>query len=344
MAPHSNLDKLARAIMRDNPGMSFLSARRAARRQRATATSPAANDELPNVVAHPGFGNRPPGGDPCRIPIGQSTDGEVFLDLSRQPGMLCGGLPGTGKTNLMMSILGHLAGHAEMLVFDGKNTHALDSLLRPCRFYGPDNLDALRAALTVLTQRMMASGARAQALAGAFGQRSFWDVPTAEREAHGLFPIVVAIDEAQPWFDPPLWAAEQDREEIITMIRSLITQGHALGIVVFLSMQKMDPVTVPGLIRDAIGVRIALGALRQPETESVLGTPLPEGFPSHVNFYARHQTGRGVMIPKGGASPLTVQMYGVDFHQLKVAGQTHPPVADQASISLGTSWSDLLQC
>jgi hypothetical protein len=111
-------------------------------------------------------------------------------------------------------------------------------------------------------------GARPGA-ARARARRLLLGAAAAARQDAGLPLHVLAADElaAFPRGDPN----KKDRETIAELLRNLVAEGRAAGIIVSAFTQKPDSATIPTTLRDNIGDRLAFACATPEASDTILG-------------------------------------------------------------------------
>jgi S-DNA-T family DNA segregation ATPase FtsK/SpoIIIE len=278
--------------------------------------------------------------------LGMSAYGEAVINWADSSGMVVGGVPGSGKTASMLPVFAGLAEHAEIHVADGKLGYDLTPLTAICRTFDNDGKyeeGGLYALLKAL-KHMVDSKARATALMNTFGIANFWDVPKDLREEAGFYPIFVVIDECQFWLDPGRAGMSDESlsacDEIIAIIRTLIQRGRSLGIMVVLTTQKPDGKTIPTIIRDNAGLRIAFRVTTREQGKTILGDQ-GEGEARPTDIAKEHQ-GRCVMDVEGQGSNL-IQTFYVKPLDIVEWLRDKKPVPDQFERCCGYSLTSAME-
>lgn len=273
-----------------------------------------------------------------RSPLGVSAFGDVAIDWANNSGMVAGGVPGSGKTASMLPVFAGLAGRVEMHIADGKLSEDLRSMIPICRTFdneGGYELGRLYA-LCRSIMFMINSRARAKAIYDSLGIANFWNADPAAREAAGLYPIFVNIDECQFWFDPGKTLSKEDKaatDSIINDVKNMIQRGRSLGIMVVLTTQKPTADTIPTSIRDIAGLKIAFRVTTRDQGKAILGTlssdqASPIAIPKEIK-------GRCVMDVEGVGSSL-VQTNYIDPDEIESwLSNNFAPVPDQFARAVG---------
>ncbi|MGI6797885.1 zonular occludens toxin domain-containing protein [Gordonia sihwensis] len=273
-----------------------------------------------------------------RAQIGMSAYGPAFIQFANNSGCVIGGVPGSGKTASMLPVFAGLANLVEMHVADGKLGLDLEPLTAICRTYdnlGGYELGRLYALLKSL-KFLVDSRCRALAIQKATGIANFWNSDPQVREAAGLYPIFVVIDECQYWFDPgSTGMSKEDKaacDAVISIVRELIQRGRSLGIMVILTTQKPDANTIPTVIRDNASLKIAFRVTTREQGRTILGA-LGQDQESPVDI-TQDTPGRCVMDVEGYGSNL-IQTNYVSPDDITTFLTQHRPVPDQFKQAVG---------
>lgn len=205
---------------------------------------------------------------PSVVLLGESLDGPVSVDFNRMPHTLVGGSTGSGKTQLIISIIAQLLRKkdargqiaVDCFVFDFKagSDFLVSWRKRDCSF----STDA-ESALIVLSQLVEELQDRKRKFATACDN-------TGERissldDFNRLYPdeslrrIVLIVDEIADLTDTTgMDKPEKERAAIIVKKLSAIArQGRAFGINLIISTQRPDVVAVPGVLKNNCDCRVA---------------------------------------------------------------------------------------
>lgn len=281
-------------------------------------------------------------------PVGRTRNGEFGIDWAKQVGAILGGRAGGGRTVLLNTMLAGMAGVAEIHLASGNGGVEHDALAPVLSTYiayerrsaqTAPGLPALVGALS----HMARTGSRMGLIKELSGQTNFWSMDADVRKEARLYPIVVAIDEVQPWFEPN----REDREhgvwdQILFDVTTLLQLGRALGIVVMLSTQKPDMGTLPTRIRNLCGIRIGVGAASRFQQKAVFAHPdlayqagpteVDDGEPVHLealelgDFVAEDVDAGGAVFGKS---------YYVNNHDIDRSVDRVIPAPDQFALACG---------
>ncbi|QKT12155.1 hypothetical protein [Rhodococcus sp. W8901] len=264
--------------------------------------------------------------------LGQTETGDdACITWAGNSGLVVGGTPGSGKTASMLPVFAGMAGHAELHVFDGKAGFDLEPLRPIARTF--DNSGDIDGQLVDVLERVeQLRVARSRALYTRTGISNFWNVPLQVRMEMALYPVVVVIDECQTWLD----TSGMDKEErelgaVITKgIRQLIQKGRSSGIIVVLTTQKPDAKSIPTVIRDNSGLRIAFKVTTREQGTTVLGV-LPDDAPRPAEI-PRSAKGRCITVAEDGGFDVVQTIY-VTPHDITAALAETGPVPDQLAVA-----------
>ncbi len=235
------------------------------------------------------------------------TGEPVWITWSGNAGAIVGGVPGSGKTASMLPVIAGLADRAELWIFDGKGSFDLQVFAPVAAMCSRSvELDALVETLAKLEQMIEL---RATAVHTATGQHDFWAVPVADREALGLFPVFLILDEAQVWLTSTGLKGEERAtvEGNIRGVRGLVQRGRFAGITTIATSQKPSAATFPTLLRDCCSNKIAFRCTTSAQARTVLGdVPDDAPAPSEIPGTAK---GQCVVVSDSGAAVLTQAGY-----------------------------------
>lgn len=140
--------------------------------------------------------------------LGKAADGtDIYLTLKNNSCVIVGGMQGGGKTASLLPVLTGMSGHVELHVLDGGASGEWDVLRPICATYD-DSGDIERCGELMYEMLEMRGERMARVARVGNGANNFWDIPATRREAAGLFPIVVVLEEA-----PQYMAKAQDTTE-----------------------------------------------------------------------------------------------------------------------------------
>lgn len=242
--------------------------------------------------------------------VGKAADGsDVWLPIRNNALVLVAGMQGGGKTASIMPVLAGMAGHVELHVLDGAGSGEWSLLEPACASYDDsgdiDKLDALIKTLLPLARE------RVKLVTSKTGHVNFWDVTSRERESFGMYPIVVAVEEAPQY----LAEGQLDPKSKEAAAANRVSTGKAVkvlrkaGITLILLGQKPTDKEIPSVVRDQAGARLCFRLDSDAASQTVLGdgayaepkpTSIPAGMPGR--FVARvdargNVLGQAVYVP-----------------------------------------------
>ena len=187
--------------------------------------------------------------------------GDVYLTLAYR-NLLCGGEPGSGKSNGAAQVLAHaaLCPDVRLWFFDGKLVEL--GLFRPLaeRFVGPnlpDAIDTLRELGTRLDQRY--------AWLDATGRRKL-----TPEESQGW--DLVVVDELILY--TATYGTPAEQKEFSRLLRDLVARGRAACMPVLASAQRPSSDVVPTSLRDLFAYRWAFRCTTPASSDVVLSDGL----------------------------------------------------------------------
>ncbi|MCA2320436.1 ATP-binding protein [Mycobacterium intracellulare] len=232
------------------------------------------------------------------LAAGIDEDGHgVYLDLRNASGVICGGLPGGGKTQWLTSALASFAGRPEMqwLLIDGKQGHDLAVLApRAYRYLSEDESGDLAMVRDVLKEVQLLMRERLSHSVELFGHPNLWTAGPSP--AHPL--VVVVIDECQQYFDSRSLLTKEDKAtgaEIQAIVKDLVKRGRSAGLVTILSTQRPTADAIPTSIRDNASLRVCFGVRTRESAAAVLGEFSSESTVSPIGA----PIGVGVTLARG---------------------------------------------
>lgn len=276
--------------------------------------------------------------DRMRSLLGVTASGEeAWVTWSGSSGMVIGGVPGSGKTASFLPIFGGMAGKASLFVFDGKSGFDLHPLRHIAQTY--DRSGDIGAPLDTLRKLETLRAQRAEGMYKTLGANNFWNIPSRDRDRFQLTPVFVILDECQTWLDQSGMDKDEKTvsDEIRKLVRTLIQKGRSAGIVVVLTTQKPDSVSVPTVIRDNASLKVCFRVSTPEQAVTVLGRQAP-GAPDPTEI--RMDTkGRGVMETEGRGIVLFQAGY-VSADELEQTLQRAPTAPDPFDVVDGLLGTD----
>ncbi|NYV73199.1 FtsK/SpoIIIE domain-containing protein, partial [Streptomyces sp. UH6] len=153
-----------------------------------------------------------------------------------------------------------------------------------------------------------------------------WEVEIPERRAlakeHGSRKLTEAMAEKDPrvclavllvdeWSSYGAAADQKTRQEMERLLRLIVQQGRALGVITLAATQKPDSDSVPTGIRDILSIRWAMRCLTPQASDTILG----QGYASaghNAQDILKSQRGVGIYMDGEGAEPEMVRSYYYD--------------------------------
>lgn len=263
--------------------------------------------------------------------LGKAADGtDIYLTLKNNSCVIVGGMQGGGKTASLLPVLTGMAGHVELHILDGGASGEWDVLRPICASYD-DSGDIERCGELMYELLEMRSARMARVAHVGNGANNFWDIPAAQREAAGLFPIVVVLEEAPQYMakaqdtTDEKKAAEANRGRVGKVVK-LLRKG---GVTVFIIAQKPTGDEVPTTARDMGSQRLCFRLDSDVAAATVLGDaayvePKPTSIPAG-------KPGRFVGRVDSRGSVLGQAVY-VPVSDIRSALADAKPVPDQRGI------------
>ncbi|MCF2531320.1 FtsK/SpoIIIE domain-containing protein [Yinghuangia soli] len=194
---------------------------------------------------------------------------EIRLRLSGVPGMTVVGLPGYGKTQLIMHLVGELADcpYVQFAFLDGKGGPDYDDVApRAFVHLGDDIKEALELVRYLYELMQQRQGALREHL----GVKNLWHVgPSA------LWPLIVlVVDEAHTFFYTGKGTTREEAaaaHELVRLIEQLVKKGRNVGFFTVLLTQKGTGDAIPTQIRDVCTLKVAFAVATMEAADAGLG-------------------------------------------------------------------------
>lgn len=224
-------------------------------------------------------------GDLRRVELGvDEYAAPVHLRLDGVSGVGIYGLPGYGKTSLILSLIARLAPSpaVQLALIDGKGGGDYEDLAPRIFTFTGDDLAAANAALRRLVELRER---RAAVIRQVLGVRNLWQVGPSP-----AWPLVViVIDEAHTFFaqikdggDKELKRRNSMAAQNALFVEDLVKKGRSVGILTILTTQKGTADAIPTSIRDVCAVSVSFAARTEEAAVAALGADIrqyPEASP-----------------------------------------------------------------
>lgn len=214
-----------------------------------------------------------------RVPVFFTENNEQrTIDLDGVAGMVIGGLPGSGKSALLNTLLAPLLATdlVEVSIFDGKGGADLRHFEPYAGHFSNDDRD-LDGLIEFLEKKLELLRHRVHTNKERTGDSNFWHTGLSAKHP----AQVIVIDECQNYLDSSGDSKEdkQKKEKIVALVTDLVKKGRSAGFTTILSTQKPDSQSVPTKIRDNCTRRIAFRVTTPEMTTMILGAQ-PEDAPA----------------------------------------------------------------
>ncbi|MDQ6771806.1 MAG: FtsK/SpoIIIE domain-containing protein [Candidatus Dormibacteraeota bacterium] len=203
--------------------------------------------------------------------IGQDEyAGPVEVRLSNVPGIAIAGVPGYGKTIVVIGLVARLAPSpaVQFAVVDGKGGADYEDLAgRFFAFVGDD----LATASAVFRRMYELRQRRARMIRASLGTKNFWHVGPSER-----WPLVVlVIDEAHTFLSDANVKGNRQLAELVAenrrLVEDVVKKGRSVGLLVILATQKATGDAIPTAIRDVCPVAMSFAQRTDEAAVAALG-------------------------------------------------------------------------
>jgi S-DNA-T family DNA segregation ATPase FtsK/SpoIIIE len=198
--------------------------------------------------------------DPLRpLPLGLDDSGDAVFIKPLGQGVLLGGIPGSGKSNLCRTILSGLAPSQNVALW-GLDPKRAELVLWRSRFsrlvLGHDEVetaDLLEDLLAIVHQRALFLATTGGATL----------LPSARHPA-----IVLLVDE---WAEVAATGSTKDRQRIDGLLRRVVSLGRAVGVTAVLATQRPTSDTIDVTTRSLLAHRFALRVGDRYQADAILG-------------------------------------------------------------------------
>ncbi|MEV6333028.1 hypothetical protein, partial [Streptomyces sp. NPDC051909] len=314
--------------------------------------------EVRGIVGNPLDEHAPyawPQPDEWVLPIGHNPwMRQVAIPLRQLSGIKVAGLPGFGKTMLMLAWMASLANRAnvQFAIFDGKTSDARYGDWGPvgsrAMFVVGDNPETANQRLTELVRLLKD---RPASLTEERGTHKFWKHGPTETN-----PLVVAIfDEVHNYSDTK-GLTGKDKQVIESnqrMMQTIAKEGRALGVLGIFGTQKQTSDAIPTAVRDNLEVGICFPVFTIDAAEAALGAGIRKDEANDPSVLVDKDTNVGVCVITGvpglGGRYDRIRVGDLDEDQLPgfIASTAHlrrdvipaaaPTVVDVSAESAGAS-------
>lgn len=206
--------------------------------------------------------------DSSVILLGESLDGSVSVALDKQPHILAGGSTGSGKTQLIISMISQLLrktdsrGNPAVEVYIADLKGGMDyppSFQKRCCSFATTGEDTL----SILSQ--ITGELERRKLVFADARRNMGTTVSNLSDFNRLYPdnslrrIVFVVDEIADLTDTTGMGKPHKElaAAIVSKLSAIARQGRAFGINLIISTQRPDVLAVPGVVRSNINARVA---------------------------------------------------------------------------------------
>ncbi|MFE9850307.1 hypothetical protein ACFYPN_16055 [Streptomyces sp. NPDC005576] len=231
------------------------------------------------------------------IPMGINLRGQEVSTSWVERSGLFGGEPGAGKSAAANDLLlaAALDPTVGLYLCDGKAGADITPFEQIAAMYDTDGEP--ERLLEILTHIWTAEIPRRRALAKEHGARKLTAAMAAVDPRVNL--AVLLVDE---WSSYGAAADRKVREELERLLRLIVQQGRALGIISLAATQKPDSDSVPTGIRDILSIRWAMRCLTPQASDTILG----QGYAAaghNAQDILKSQRGVGIYMDGEGAEP-----------------------------------------
>jgi hypothetical protein len=246
------------------------------------------------------------------IPMGVNLRSESVWTSWVERSGLFGGEPGSGKSAAANDLLlaAALDPTVRLYLADGKAGADITPFESIAAMYDTDgNPERL---LEILTHIWEVEIPERRALAKEYGSRKL-TAAMAARDPRVCLAVLL-VDE---WSSYGAAADRKTREECERLLRLIVQQGRALGIITLAATQKPDSDSVPTGIRDILSIRWAMRCLTPQASDTILGQGYAAAGHSAQDIL-KSQRGVGIYMDGEGAEPELVRSYYYDDDEVEV--------------------------
>ncbi|GAP46895.1 FtsK/SpoIIIE domain-containing protein [Streptomyces azureus] len=264
------------------------------------------------------------------IRMGVNLRGEEVITSWVERSGLFGGEPGSGKSAAANDLLlaAALDPTVRMYLADGKAGADITPFEPIATMYDTDgDPDKL---LDILQYMWDVEIKERRALAKEHGSRKLTEAMAAVDPRVCL--AVLLVDE---WSSYGAAADQKTRQEMERLLRLIVQQGRALGIISLAATQKPDSDSVPTGIRDILSIRWAMRCLTPQASDTILG----QGYASaghNAQDILKSQRGVGIYMDGEGAEPELVRGdYYDDDEVAAILGRAYSLRQEAGTLPLG---------
>jgi hypothetical protein len=244
------------------------------------------------------------------IPMGVSLRGDLVDVAWVERSGLFGGEPGSGKSAAANELLlaAALDPTVRLYLADGKAGADVTPFEPIATMYDTDGEP--QQLLAILDHIWNTEIPERRALAKEHGSRKLTEEMAAVDPRVCL--AVLLVDE---WSSYGAAAPPKIREEMERLLRLIVQQGRALGVITLAATQKPDSDSVPTGIRDILSIRWAMRCLTPQASDTVLG----QGYSSaghNAQTILKSQRGVGILMSGESAEPELVRGHYYDDDQV----------------------------
>lgn len=259
-----------------------------------------------------------------RIPLGVGVDGEEVGVGLIESNLLLGGIPGSGKSGSITTLLCGITSITNVALFGLDPKMVELAQWRPRASYVATKDDDAMRALGALVEEM---DRRYTSL-----METGLKKVTPEMLSPELPLIVLVIDELADLVSTGVTKEDKEADQgRATLIRRLISKGRAAGVVVIAATQKPQSDVVPTALRDLIAQRVGHATTNAAMTDTILGAGQSQlgGLCHEIPVKLK---GVGYIIDETSRTPTRYRSYWVPDDE--VAGR----VAEVAHLRIDTPW------